>query len=45
MSLICEETYSCVKFGMLKLTSGILDEIQEFQKSDLILVDRYEETH
>ena len=40
MSLICEETSSGVKLGMLKLTSGILDEIKEGQKSDLGLVDR-----
>ena len=31
---------SCVKLGMLKLTSGILDEIREGQKSDLVLVDK-----
>ena len=40
LSLVCEETSSCVKLGMLKLTSGILDEIREGQKSDLGLVDR-----
>ena len=32
MSLICEETSYGVKLGMLKLTSGILDEIRECQK-------------
>ena len=40
MSLVCEETSSGVKLGMLKLTSGILDEIREGQKSDLSLVNR-----
>ena len=40
MSLACEETSFGVKLGMLKLTSGILDEIREGQKSDLVLVDR-----
>ena len=40
MSLVCEKTSSGVKLGMLKLTSGILDEIREGQKSNLILVDR-----
>ena len=29
MSLVCEETSYGVKLGMIKLTSGILDEIQE----------------
>ena len=40
MSLVCEETSYGVKLGMLKLTSGILDEIREGQKSNLGLVDR-----
>ena len=40
MSLVCEETSSSVKLGMLKLTSGILDEIREGKKYDLSLVDR-----
>ena len=40
MSLVCEETSSRVKIGMLKLTSGILDRIREGQKSDLSLVDK-----
>ena len=40
MSLVCEETYSGVKLGMLKLTSGILDEIRIGQSSDLVLVDK-----
>ncbi|XP_050908927.1 uncharacterized protein LOC127122669 [Lathyrus oleraceus] len=39
MSLVCEETPNSVKLGMLKLTSGILEEIRESQKSDLSLVD------
>ncbi|XP_050896066.1 uncharacterized protein LOC127102777 [Lathyrus oleraceus] len=34
-----EETSFGVKLGMFKLTSGILDEIREGQKSDLVLVD------
>src|SRR4051812_31340387 len=41
LSLLCEETSSGVKLGMLNLTSGILDEIQEGQKYDLSLVDRF----
>lgn len=40
MSLVWEETSFGVKFGMLKLTSGTLDEIREGQKYDLVLVDR-----
>ena len=40
MSLVCEDTSNSVKMGMLKLTSGILEEIREGQKSDLSLVDR-----
>ena len=40
MSLVCKETSNSVKMGMLRLTSGILEEIQEGQKSDLSLVDR-----
>lgn len=39
MSLGCEETPNNMKLGMLKLTSGILEEIREGQKSDLGLVD------
>ncbi|XP_058741409.1 uncharacterized protein LOC131613785 [Vicia villosa] len=38
---LIQETSSGVKLGMLKLTSGILDEIREGQKSDLGLVDRF----
>ena len=38
--MVCEETSSGVKLGILKLTSGVLDEIREGQKSDLCLVDR-----
>ena len=37
---ICEMTPNNVKLGMLKLTSGIIKEIREDQKSDLGLVDR-----
>src|ERR1051325_6725834 len=40
LSLVCEATSSCVKLGMLKLTSDILDEVREGQKSDLVLVDK-----
>ncbi|XP_050895763.1 uncharacterized protein LOC127102436 [Lathyrus oleraceus] len=40
MSLVYEETPNSVKLGMMKLTSGILEEIRESQKSDLGLVDR-----
>ncbi|XP_050878547.1 uncharacterized protein LOC127082357 [Lathyrus oleraceus] len=36
----CEETSFGVELGMLKLTSGILDEIREGHKSNLVLVDR-----
>lgn len=35
MSLVCEETHNSVKLGMLKLTSGILEEIKEGQITDL----------
>ena len=40
ISLVCEETLNSVRLGMLKLTSGILEEIREGQKSDLKLVDQ-----
>jgi hypothetical protein len=40
LSLVCEETSYGVKLGMLKLTSGILDEIREGQQSDLSLVEK-----
>ncbi|KAI5431677.1 hypothetical protein KIW84_035730 [Lathyrus oleraceus] len=40
LSLVCESTHNSVKLGMLKLTSGILDEIREGQKSDVFLVDK-----
>ena len=40
MSLVCVETPDSVKFGMLKLTSGIIEEIREGQKFDLKLVDQ-----
>ena len=40
MSLVCEKTSNSVKMEMLRLTSGILEEIREGQKSDLSLVDR-----
>lgn len=35
ISLVCEETPNSVKLGMLKLTSGILEEIIEGQKTDV----------
>src|SRR4051812_43693618 len=41
LSLVFEEASSGVKLGMLNLTSGILDEIREGQKSDLSLVNRF----
>ena len=41
MSLVCVETPDSVKFGMLKLTSGIIEEIREGQKFDLKLVDQF----
>lgn len=40
ISLVYEETHNSVELGMLKLTSGILEEIREGQKIDLGLVDR-----
>lgn len=39
LSLVCERTRNSVKLDMLKLTSGILEEIREGQKIDLGLVD------
>lgn len=39
MNLMCEETYNNMKLDMLKLTSGILEEIREGQRFDLILID------
>lgn len=40
MSLVCEKTSNSVKLGMLKLTSGILEEIKEIQKTYVALVDQ-----
>ena len=40
MSLLCEVTPSSVRLGMLKLTSGFLDDIRESQKLDMSLVNR-----
>ena len=40
MILVCKETSNSVKIGMLRLTSGILEEIRVGQKSDLSLLDR-----
>jgi len=39
ISLVCEVTPDIVKLGMLKLTSQMLVEIKEGQKTDLELVD------
>src|SRR4051812_9767052 len=38
--LVCEGTPTSVKLGMLKLTSGILEEIREGQKADVGLIDK-----
>ena len=40
MSLVCEANSDSVKLGMLRLTSSILEEIREGQRSDLKLVDQ-----
>ena len=40
MSLVCERTPNSVKLGMLKLTSGILEEIREGRKINLGLIYR-----
>lgn len=40
MSLVCEQTPNRVKLGMLKLTSGILEEITKGHKNDIGFVDR-----
>src|SRR4051812_47081569 len=40
LSLVCEGTPTSVKLGMLKLTSGILEEIREGQKADVGLIDK-----
>ena len=40
MRLVCEETPDSVKLGMLKLSSGTIEEIREGQKFDLKLVDQ-----
>lgn len=40
LSLVCEMTVDSVKLGMLKLTSGFLDEIRESQKLNVALVGR-----
>jgi len=39
LSLVSELSSSGVKFGMLKLTSNILEEIKEGQKMDVELMD------
>lgn len=40
LSLVCEVTVDSVRLGMLKLTSGFLNEIRKSQKLDVALVDR-----
>lgn len=39
ISLVCQVTPDIVKLGMLKLTSQVLEEIKEGQKTDLELID------
>lgn len=39
LSLVCEVTTDSVRLGMLKLTSGFIDEIREIHKLDVALVD------
>lgn len=39
LSLVCEVTHNNVKLGVLKLTSGIIEEIREVQKVELGLID------
>lgn len=39
LSLMCEVTIDSVRLGMLKLTSGFLDENRESQKLDVALVN------
>lgn len=39
VSLVCEKTSNSVKLGMFKLTSGILEDIVEGQKTYVGLVD------
>lgn len=40
MSLVCKVTSSSVRIGMLKLTSGFLEDIREGKKLYMSLVDR-----
>lgn len=40
LSLVCEVTIASVRLGMLKLTSGFLDEIRKGQTKDVTLVDQ-----
>ncbi|XP_050885357.1 uncharacterized protein LOC127090466 [Lathyrus oleraceus] len=40
MSLVCEVTSNSVRLGMLKLSSGFLDDIIKGHKLDINLVDR-----
>lgn len=40
LSLVCEVTTTCVRLGMLKLTSRFIDEIKEDRTKDVTLVDR-----
>lgn len=40
LSLVCERTHESMKLSILKLPSGIIEEIREGHKIDLGLVDR-----
>ncbi|XP_073219904.1 uncharacterized protein [Cicer arietinum] len=40
LSLVCEVTPKSIKLGMLKVTSGLLEEIEKNQKLDLYLLDK-----
>lgn len=40
LSLVCEVIVDSLRLGMLKLTSGFLDEIRKSQKLDVALVNR-----
>ncbi|XP_073222428.1 uncharacterized protein [Cicer arietinum] len=40
LSLVCEVTPKSIKLGMLKVTSGLLEEIEKSQKLDLYLLDK-----
>nr|XP_012567254.1 uncharacterized protein LOC105851203 [Cicer arietinum] len=40
LSLVCEVTPESIKLGMLKVTSGLLEEIENNQELDLYLLDK-----